>query len=103
MERRDLLRAMASAAALTLIPHDKALAAWTRVASQLAPTNGLTDAQLAFVKAIADTIIPRTDTPSASDVGTEKFINVLVAEYATDDDRTKFLAAIDALDAKSRT
>src|SRR5213075_1117738 len=102
MERRDLLRAMASAAALTLIPHDQALAAWTRVATKLAPTNGLNDAQMAFVRAIADTIIPRTDTPSATDVGTEKFIDVIVAEYATDEDRTKFCAAIDALDAKSR-
>jgi len=94
---------MASAAALTLIPRDQALAAWTRAAAKLAPANGLTDAQMAIVRAIADTIIPRTDTPSATDVGTHKFINVLVAEYATDEDRAKFLAALEALDAKSRT
>lgn len=101
MERRDLLRALASAAALTLIPHKNALAAWSRVADGLLPTNGLSDAQLALVRAIADTIIPRTDTPSASDVGTEHFVNVIVAEYATDDERTKFLAGLDAIDSRA--
>jgi hypothetical protein len=103
MERRDLLRVFASAAALSLLPNEKAVAAWSRVATGLAPTNGLNDAQMALVRAIADTIIPRTDTPSATDVDTHRFINVIVSEYATDEDRAKFLAALDAIDARART
>ncbi|HEU4997079.1 MAG TPA: gluconate 2-dehydrogenase subunit 3 family protein [Gemmatimonadaceae bacterium] len=105
MERRDLLRALASATALSLIPNSQAFAAWTRAAA--GPTaglpNGLNDAQMALVKAMADTIIPRTDSPSATDVGVERFIDVMVAEYATDDDRTKFLAALDAIDARAKS
>src|SRR6185503_4106294 len=102
MERRDLLRAAFSAAAITLLPQEKALAAWTRVANGIAPKNGLTDRQMAIVRVIADTIIPRTDTPSATDVGTHQFINVIVAEYANDDERKAFLGALDTIDSRAR-
>jgi hypothetical protein len=100
MERRDLLRAVASAAALTVLPHNAA-AAWARVATGLRPSSGLTDAQMALVRTIADTIIPRTDTPSATDVGVHGFVDVMVAEYATDADRTAFLAGLDAIDTRA--
>lgn len=100
MERRDLLRAVASAAALTVLPHNAA-AAWARVATGRRPTSGLSDAQMALVRAIADTIIPRTDTPSATDVGVHGFVDVMVAEYATDADRTAFLAGLDAIDTRA--
>jgi hypothetical protein len=102
MERRDLLRAAFSAAAITLLPQEKAFAAWTRVADGIAPKDGLGDAQMAVVRVIADTIIPRTDTPSATDVKTHDFINVIVAEYAKDDERKAFLGALDAIDSRAR-
>jgi hypothetical protein len=83
-----------------MLPH-KTLEAWSRVASGVRVPNGLTDAQMALVRAIADTIIPRTDTPSATDVGVHQFVEVIVAEHATDEDRTKFLAGLDAIDARA--
>ncbi|HJQ21842.1 MAG TPA: gluconate 2-dehydrogenase subunit 3 family protein [Gemmatimonadaceae bacterium] len=103
MERRELLRVAASAAALSLLPSEKAVAAWARVASGVAPTNGLNDAQMAFVRALADTLIPRTDTPSATDVGTHHFIDVIASEFATDDERKTVFAGIDAIDTRART
>ena len=103
MERRDLLRGLASAAALSLLPNDKALAAWTRVVAGVSSPNGLCDAQMALVRAVADTTIPRTDTPGATDVGVHRFVNVIVAEHAKDDDRTTFLAGLDAIDARARS
>jgi hypothetical protein len=101
MERRDLLRALASAAALSLLPSDRALAAWSRVAAGASPTNGLNDAQMALVRAAADAIIPRTDTPGATDVGVHRFVNVIVAEYAKDEDRATLFAGIAAIDARA--
>ena len=101
MERRDLLRGLASAAALSLLPSERALAAWSRVVAGASPTNGLNDAQMALVRAVADTIIPRTDTPSATDVGVHQFVNVIVSEHAKDEDRVKFLAGLDAIDARA--
>ena len=83
MKRRELLRALASAAALAVVP-DKTVAAWSRVASGIPLQNALSPAHLALVRAIADTIIPRTNTPGATDVGVHKFVDVIVNEYLTD-------------------
>ena len=102
MERRDLFRALASATALTILPH-KTLEAWSRVASGTRLVNGLSEPHLALVRAIADTIIPRTETPSATDVGVHEFVDVIVTEQATDEERTRFHAALDAIDARARS
>ena len=102
MERRDLLKAFGAATALALLPNE-ALAAWTRVASGLKPANGLTNAQLALVGAIADTIIPRTDSPGATDVGVPAFVDVIVSENYTDADRAAFAAGLDALETQLRS
>ncbi len=102
MERRDALRAIASAAALTVLPH-KTLESWSRVASGIPSPNELSPPHLALVKAIADTIIPRTDTPSATDVGVHKFVDVIVNEQLTDAERTAGLAGLDAIDALARS
>ena len=102
MKRRELLRALASAAALAVVP-DKNLSAWSRVASGIPLENALSPAHLALVRAIADTIIPRTNTPSATDVGVHKFVDVIVNEYLSDTERVATLAGLDAIDARART
>jgi hypothetical protein len=102
MQRRDLLRALGGASAFALLPLD-AVAAWSRVASGIAVAEGLSAAQLALVGAIADTILPRTDSPSATDVAVPAFVNVIVGENYTDPQRTQFLAGLVALDAKAKT
>src|SRR5262245_40575365 len=99
MNRRDLLRSLGAAAAVALLPREAA-AAWARVASGAVPADGLTDKQLALVGAIADAILPRTDTPSATDVGVPAFVNVIVSENYTEADRATFVAGLDALDAQ---
>jgi len=97
MQRRELLRVLGATTALALIPGE-AVAAWTRVASGIPPANGLTEAQLARVAAIADTILPRTDTPGASDVGVPDFVNVIVSENYRDAERDAFVAALEQID-----
>jgi gluconate 2-dehydrogenase gamma chain len=101
MQRRDVLRAFGAATALALLPHE-AVAAWARVGTGLRPADGLTDGQLALVGAIADTILPRTDTPGATDVGVPAFVNVIVGENYTDADRTAFIAGLDAIEAQAK-
>ena len=97
MERRDLLRALGSAAALTILPGE-ALAAWTRVTSGSPLIGGLSAAQLERIGMIADAILPRTDTPSATDVGVPAFVDVIVTENYSDDERALFVANLDAID-----
>ncbi len=103
MERRDLLRALASAAALSVLPSEKALAAWTRVAAHAADPDGLSAVHLTIVRAAADTILPRTDTPSATDVGVDRFVNVIFTEFASEEERAAFTAGLDAIDARARS
>ncbi len=100
MERRELLRALGSAAALSFLPRN-AHAVWKLVETRAALTV-LTPAQVAIINAVGDTIIPRTDTPGASDVGIVDWIDVLVAEYYSDEDKANFLAGLDAIDAAAR-
>jgi hypothetical protein len=101
MERRDLIRAFGATAALALVPRD-AMAAWARVASGIKPVAGLPAAGLAVVEAIADTLIPRTDTPGATDVGVTAFVDVIVSENYDDDERDRFSAGIAAIEADVR-
>ncbi len=63
----------------------------------------LSAAQRATLATLADAIIPRTDTPSATDVGVLAWIDVIVADYYTDEDRTALMSGLDAIDALART
>lgn len=101
MNRRDLLRAAGAATALSLLPGN-AEAAWARLLSGYRAA-GLTPAQRALVSGLADAIIPRTDTPGASDVGVTDWVELIVAEYYAEAERTTFLAGLDAIDAEVRS
>ncbi|HYV99542.1 MAG TPA: gluconate 2-dehydrogenase subunit 3 family protein [Gemmatimonadaceae bacterium] len=103
MERREVIRAMSAAAALSFLPRN-ARAVWRLVDLRTAtePLAALTPGQGALVNAIADTIIPRTDTPGASDVNVLGWVDVVVAEYYSDDEKATFLAGLDAIDAAAK-
>jgi hypothetical protein len=100
MQRRELLRAIGAAAALAILPEHDAFAAWTRVAAG-GPANGvLSDPSLALIGAIGDTILPRTTSPSATDVGVPAFINVVVSDQYTERDRNAFVTGLEAIGAQ---
>src|SRR3954467_12696687 len=102
MHRRDILKALGAAAALAALPEHEALAAWVRVASGHNRSNALGADQIKLIGAIADTILPRTDTPSATDVGVPAFIDVIVSENYSDSQRAAFMAQIPALETELR-
>lgn len=101
MQRRDLLKAFGATAALALVPHEAA-AAWARVAAGLRPAGGLSAAHLALIAELGDTILPRTDTPGATDVGVPAFIDIIVSENYTDSARATFVVGLDALETQLR-
>jgi len=102
MERRDLLRAFGAATAFTLVPR-AAQPAWATVAAAPnAPPRALVDERSELVSSLADAIIPRTDTPGATDVGVTAFIDVIVAGHFLDDERALFLSGLDAIGARVR-
>jgi hypothetical protein len=99
MERRRFLKAFGVLTTLTLLPHE-AQSAWARVVAGVRPVNGLTATQLALIGAIADTILPRTDSPSATDVGVPAFVDVVVSENYSDADRDAFVAGLAVIEAR---
>jgi hypothetical protein len=97
MERRELLKALGAAGMLALLPN-QVTAAWARVASGLHSRDALSDAQLQLVGAIGDVLLPRSTSPSATDVAVPAFVDVIVGENYTDAERSTFLAGLDAFD-----
>src|SRR6267378_6623613 len=105
MDRRDLVRSLAAAIpAVSGLPIDALFAvgrgvhhgAGTRDLQVLDPHQSET------VATIADMIIPTTDTPGARAAQVHRFIDLLLAEWAADDDRKQFLDGLADVDARAR-
>jgi len=66
------------------------------------PLDGLTAAQKRTVAALAETIIPETDTLGARAARVDDFIDVLVAEWFDDAERARFVAGVAGVDERAR-
>ena len=109
MNRRELVRSLAAALALPAITEreaDRLIAAGRRAQHRAGPGAGagVLDAhQRETVATIAELIIPTTDTPGARAAQVHDFIDLLLAEWAADDQRAQFLAGLVDVDARART
>ena len=105
MQRRDLLRLLGTGALLPFVPRSLDAAIRFGRAAHIAAARGdlevLTPAQAELVTTLADLILPRTDTPGASDVGVTGFVDHLLATWYHDDEREQFLAGLAEIDTRS--
>src|ERR1700730_4715529 len=62
----------------------------------------LSQPQADVVSAVAEIIIPRTDTPGAIDVGVPGFIDRVLEDVYTDEDRRRYLTGLAAFDAAAQ-
>src|SRR6266852_8188628 len=102
MQRRDALKLIATGAVLPALTPD--LFAFFREAH---PAPGyvlrtLNPHQNATVVVMTDLIIPETDTPGAKAVRVNEFIDVILTEWATEEERQYFLAGLAGVDKQSR-
>ncbi|MBP9201215.1 MAG: hypothetical protein KBF47_14490, partial [Gemmatimonadales bacterium] len=74
MDRRELLQLLSATSALAFLPPDL-LPAARRLHAAAGPRRALDAEQAALVTLIGDMILPRTDTPSASDVDCTGFVD----------------------------
>jgi gluconate 2-dehydrogenase gamma chain len=58
--------------------------------------------QVAIVSVVAEIIIPRTDTPGAIDVGVPGFIDRVLEDVYTEEDRRRYLTGLAAFDAAAQ-
>ena len=101
MNRREVLLLLAGTAALP----DQLLAAGRAVHKKVraGTLRALTPQQNETVATIAELIIPKTDTPGAREAGVPAFIDVMLADWVDDDQRTMFMAGLADVDARSRS
>ena len=109
MNRRDLLALLGATALSSLttpLSAEQRLELGEVIHRRLAgggqAGQALDPAQMALVGAVADTIIPPTDTPGATDVGVPAFVDLLLAEWYTPEERDGFVTGLDALAARCR-
>ena len=117
MKRRQAIGVLGGVAgAQVLMPLDelKRLVAWRERVHALSSPRGaseaaarqaaslLTPARARAMEALAEVIVPATDTPGASEAGVSEFVAALVDGWLDDDDRDRFLAGLDTVDPACR-
>ncbi|HUM03901.1 MAG TPA: gluconate 2-dehydrogenase subunit 3 family protein [Terriglobales bacterium] len=105
MQRREVIRLLFGTAALPLAPRD-VLALLVQAHDQLPATPSLKTLkphQDMTVAAIAEWIIPQTDTPGAKAARVNEFIDLILTEWCDEDDKEAFLTGLDNVDIQSRS
>lgn len=109
MDRREAIRYLGAVAVAPLLAPLSPAEQWAvgttlhrRLAEGVQAGRALSAAQIAELRALAETIIPRTDTPGAVDVGAVEFVDLLLAEWYPDQERTQLVAGLDGLTSRCR-
>ena len=105
MQRRDVLRLLAVGATIPVLPPN--LLAHLREAQDKVSGGNYTlrtlnPAQNAQVVIMTDLIIPETDTPGAKGAKVNEFIDVVLTDWAHDDERQAFLKGLAAVNQQSK-
>jgi len=105
MRRREVVRFLGAALALPFIPSGAQAA--IHLAEEIhrrlgdVPFRTLDPAQQKLVTTIAGLIIPETDTPGATSVKVPEFIDLILTEWASDEERAAFLAGLTDIDTRA--
>ena len=104
MNRREVLRLLGSAAAISALPLE-ALTLIQQASAQVAQSTGLRTLnphQDATVTTMAELIIPATDTPGAKGAKVNEFIDLLLTEWFEPSETKEFLGGLSDVDARSK-
>jgi hypothetical protein len=105
MRRREVVRFLGAALALPFLPSgaEAAIQLGKSLHERLGdvPFRTLNGDQRALVTNIAEMIIPETDTPGATSVNVPEFIDLILTEWASDDERATFLAGLSDIDVRA--
>ena len=104
MERREALQLLATGAVFSLAPAKMfATLHEARAALAISQTpRTLNPHQYATTCAMAEAIVPRTETPGATDVGVGNFIDLILTEWYTEAERSFFLNSLAEVDRRTR-
>ena len=99
--RREAIRRAALLAGVVLSPEWLTLV--DRAAGPAAQASYLSPAQITIASAVADRILPRTDTPGAVDVGVPAFIDLLYGEFMTETERQMLTQGLTEVEATAKS
>ena len=109
MKRRQAIGVLGGVAAVPLVMPSAAFAElldWSqrvrRSRTESSSPSHLTPPRTRVMAALAEVIIPATDTPGASEAGVTDFVAALVDGWLDDDHRDRFLAGLDTVDPAAR-
>jgi hypothetical protein len=97
VSRREALKRAAAVLGIAIAP--SLLSNVLRAQSSTALRRYLDEDQFATITALAERILPRTDTPGALDVGVPAFIDLMYGEYFSAGEKQRLVAALAAFDA----
>jgi len=103
MERREALRLMGAASVFSVLSSDL-FAATLRAqlaANKAGTLRTLSLAQNEIVVAMSDVLIPTTDTPGAKAAKVNEFIDLILTEWATEEEKKIFLEGLAEADRKT--
>ena len=103
MQRRKALQLLLGTAALPLLPRD-VFALFQQAHGALPASRALKTLnphQDATVTAIAEWIIPQTETPGAKAVRVNEFIDLILSEWFDEEDHAKFMAGLASVDTQA--
>lgn len=63
----------------------------------------LSEEQAATVSEVAERILPKTDTPGAKDAGVPEFIDLMLKDIYTEEEKQQFLAGLEQLEKDSES
>ena len=105
MRRREVVRFLGVALALPFIPRgaEAAIELGEEIHRRIGdvPFRTLNPDQQKLVTTIAELIIPETDTPGATSVKVPEFIDLIMTEWASDEERAAFLAGLADIDTRA--
>lgn len=102
MNRRELLRAICAVSGAGLIGGE-ALAYMAAPPATPIEHTPFSAADREFLDAVAEAILPRTDTPGAKDAEVGAFMIAIVTDCYSPDDRDRFLSGMGEIQSRART
>jgi len=100
MERRDLLKMIAAATGMAMIGLPGSVLGYGHLPIQQ-PGNAFSAEDVEKLGEIAETILPRTDTPGAKDAGVGLFMAQFVTDCYTPEEQSIFRAGLADIDTRA--
>ncbi len=101
LNRRNLLLA-AGGVTIAALGAEGARRIWKEIAADVPPANALEAKHVAMITALANMILPTTETPGALDVGVPAWVAYVLSESFEPAGRQRLLGGLDALDERAR-